>query len=246
MVLYNIPLFSYSSDMFVFLVHIAVAFLLSFCVGIERQWRRRSIGLRMSVLVSIASLMFTHASLSFFDADTSRVASQIVCGIGFLGAGIILKDENRNITGLNTAATMWCAAAIGMLCGLGLVIEAIIGTIFVLLSNIILRKVSYQLSLIEPTKDGYHHYSLKISCKIKNMTDVRNQLFEFGSKEHICIDDMDVVEKENDKCTVIVKVRIPRNKLNFIEHLMNAMTLNNNILSIGWKKEDIDAKESEI
>lgn len=243
----NITMISISTDICIFLVHIAIAFFLSFFVGLERQWRRRSIGLRMNVLVCIGSLMFTHASLCFLNSDVSRVASQIVCGIGFLGAGIIIKDENRNITGLNTAATVWCSAAIGLLCGIGLIIEAILGTIFVLLSNIFLRKISYQLSEIEPTKDGYHYYSLKIACKPKNMPVVRNELVEFSNKEHICIDTIDVIEKTMNKCTIIVKVKIPGNKLNFIEHLMNAMTLNDNIISIGWKKEDNnELKESEI
>ena len=242
-----IDMFSFSSDIYIFLVHIAIAFFLSFFIGLERQWRRRSIGLRMNVLVCIGSLMFTHASLSFFNSDLSRVASQIVCGIGFLGAGIIIKDDNNNITGLNTAATVWCSAAIGILCGIGLLTEAIIGTVFVLLSNVFLRKVSYNLSKIEPTKDGFHYYSLKLACNPKNMTSVRNNINEFCNKEHIVVTRMDVIEKTTNKCTIIVKVQIPNAKLNFMEHLMNAMTLNDDIISIGWKKEYLEEnKESEI
>src|SRR5574344_2885808 len=154
----TIQMIALTPNLIIFIVHIAIAFILSFVVGLERQWRRRSIGLRMNVLVCIGSLMFTHASLTFI-GDPGRVASQIVCGIGFLGAGIIIKDENKNITGLNTSATVWCAAAIGMLCAQGLILEAIIGTLFVLLSNIILRNIGYYLSEIQPSKDGYHHYS---------------------------------------------------------------------------------------
>lgn len=247
MVLANIEMLSFSSDICVFLVHIAIAFFLSFFIGFERQWRRRSIGLRMNVLVCIGSLMFTHASLNFMDADLSRVAAQIVCGIGFLGAGIIIKDENRNITGLNTAATVWCSAAIGILCGIGLLAEAIIGTVFVLLSNIFLRKISYQLSDIGAKTDGYHYYSLKIASKPKDMTIVRNDINEFCNKEHVSIDRIDVIEKTANKCTIIVKIKIPNARLNFMEHLMNAMTLNDHIISVGWKKEESEEiKESEI
>lgn len=246
MILSNITLLTLNQDLFVFIAHIAVSFFLSFFIGLERQWRRRSIGLRMNVLVCIGSLMFTHASLSFLDADLSRVASQIVCGIGFLGAGIIIKDNNNNITGLNTAATVWCSAAIGILCGIGLVAEAVIGTVFVLLSNIFLRKISYQLAEIEPTKEGYK-YSLKVACKPKNMKTVRNDINEFCNKEHVTIETMDVIEKSADKCTIIVNICIPSAKLNFMEHMMNAMTLNEDIISIGWKKEYIEEnKESEI
>ena len=243
----GIELFSYSSDMFIFMVHIAVAFFLSFFIGLERQWRRRSIGLRMNVLVCIGSLMFTHASMSFLNADLSRVASQIVCGIGFLGAGIIIKDDNNNITGLNTAATVWCSAAIGILCGIGLVFEAIIGTVFVLLSNIFLRKVSYSLSKIEQLEREYQKYSLKIASKPKDMAKVRNDINEFCNKEHVVVERMDVIEKTANKCTIIVLVQIPTTKLNFMEHMMNAMTLNDDIISIGWKKEFLEnEKESDI
>src|SRR5574344_2797395 len=157
MILDNIQLINYGPNLYIFLIHISIAFLLSFCVGLERQWRRRSIGLRMNVLVCIGSFMFTHASLCFTSGDPGRVASQIVCGIGFLGAGIILKDENRNITGINTAATMWCSAAIGVLCAKGLIIESVIGTGFVLISNIVLRNISYYLSTLEPAGNGSNY-----------------------------------------------------------------------------------------
>lgn len=245
MLLADIPMITISQDVFIFIVHVATAFFLSFFIGLERQWRRRSIGLRMNVLVCIGSLMFTHASLNFFASDLSRVASQIVCGIGFLGAGIIIKDEHNNITGLNTAATVWCSAAIGILCGIGLVVEAVVGTAFVLLSNVFLRKISYTLSEIEPVKDG-SKFSLKIACKPKNMTKVRNDVNEFCNKEHVVIERVDVIEKTINKCTIIVLVKLPYNKLNFMEHVMNAMTLNDDIISIGWKKEYLEEKESEI
>lgn len=247
MVLSNFVLVSYNSDILIFVVHIAVAFVLSFLVGLERQWRRRSIGLRMNVLVCIGSMMFTHASMAFISGDPGRVASQIVCGIGFLGAGIIIKDEHRNITGLNTAATVWCAAAIGMLCAQGLILEATIGTLFILLSNIILRNMAFLLSSIEPSKTGYHSYSLKIACKEEDMAEVRNELTEFGEAEHLCIDEINVVEKSKEKCTIIINIKVPVKKLDFIEHLMNAMTLNKYIMSLGWQKiEDKEIKESEI
>ena len=243
MVLSNLTLFDYSSDLYIFLVHIAVAFVLSFLVGIERQWRRRSIGLRMAVLVCLGSLMFTHASLSLVSGDVGRIASQIVSGIGFLGAGIIIQDDRKNITGLNTASTIWCSAAIGMLCAEGLLIEATVGTIFVLLCNVLLRDIALTISKIEPTKDGYHNYSIKVACKNKNMAKVRNDLVTFSESEHIFVENVEVVEKKDQECTIIVNVRVPYKKLDFIEHLMNNMTLNENIISLGWKK--LDEKDSD-
>lgn len=236
MILNNIVLINTKSDLNIFFVHILIAFILSFFIGSERQFRRRSIGLRMTVLVCIGSLIFTHASLTLINADVGRIAASVVSGIGFLGAGIIIQDEHKNITGLNTAATVWASAGIGMLCAMGLLFEAVIGTVFILISNISLRNVALKLSKIEPTKNGYNMYSIKVSCKTKNMTNVRNDLVNFAESEHICVDNVEVIEKKDSLCTIVVKVRIPYKKLDFIEHMMNTLTLNENIISLGWMK----------
>ena len=84
-----------------FLLRIIVTFALSFAIGLERQWRRRVIGLRTNVLVCLGAFLFVSFSFLTDAKDVSRIASQVVCGIGFLGAGLILKDKgNIKILGL--------------------------------------------------------------------------------------------------------------------------------------------------
>ena len=123
-----------------FTIGLTVCFLLSFVLGLERQYRKRSLGLRTMILVSIGSYMFV--SFSFL-VDVSRIASQVVAGIGFLGAGVIIKDNEKNrVRGLTTAATLWCDAGIGILCAGGFLKEAIISSLFVLFANIILRNLN--------------------------------------------------------------------------------------------------------
>ncbi len=155
MILSDFILVNYSSDAYVFLIHVFYAFILSFFVGLERQYRRKTIGLRMAVLVCIGSTMFTHASLSIPFGDAGRIAAGIVSGIGFLGAGLIIKDDSHNkVSGLNTASTIWCSASIGILCGLGYIIEALIGTAFVLVSNILLRRIDVKISNKDSDNNG--------------------------------------------------------------------------------------------
>ena len=120
-----------------FILYLIICFALSFLIGIERQYRRRVVGLRTTILVSLGAFLFVTFSFSVGATDLSRIASQVVTGIGFLGAGVILKDGQK-IRGLTTAATLWCDAAIGTLCAGGAIPEAIIGTILILFSNIIL------------------------------------------------------------------------------------------------------------
>ena len=142
-----------------FIVYLLICFFLSFFIGIERQYRHRSVGLRTTILVAIGSYLF--ASFSFllndYNIDLTRIASQIVTGIGFLGAGVILKDGIK-IRGLTTAATLWCTASIGVLCASGFILEAISGTTIILFSNVFLRyvnKIVNQKSRYEQTSEEF-------------------------------------------------------------------------------------------
>ena len=94
-------------------------------IGVERQYRQRNAGLRTNILVAVGAAAFTVLSYSMTtgSGDPSRVAAQIVSGIGFLGGGLILKD-GFTVRGLNTAATIWCSAACGTLSGVGAYCEA--------------------------------------------------------------------------------------------------------------------------
>lgn len=142
-----------------FIVYLLICFFLSFFIGIERQYRHRSVGLRTTILVAIGSYLFVNFSflLNGYNIDVTRIAAQIVTGIGFLGAGVILKDGVK-IRGLTTAATLWCTAAIGVLCASGFILEAISGTVIILFSNVFLRyvnKIVNQKSRYEQTKEEF-------------------------------------------------------------------------------------------
>ena len=102
-------------------------------VGMEREWRHKASGLRTNILICLGSSMFTILSAVLAGAGSpnrGQVASNIVQGIGFLGAGLILHTRNR-VLGLTSAATVWVVAAIGMACGAGLYVEALIATLIV-------------------------------------------------------------------------------------------------------------------
>jgi putative Mg2+ transporter-C (MgtC) family protein len=113
-------------DWKVFLLRVSIALVLGALIGAERQLRQRLTGLRTNALVSTGACLFvlmTQAVPGMAPADASRVAAYVVSGIGFLGGGVIMRD-GFNVRGLNTAATLWCTAAVGVLCSLGLMMEA--------------------------------------------------------------------------------------------------------------------------
>jgi putative Mg2+ transporter-C (MgtC) family protein len=129
-----------------FVLRLVVAFLLGAVLGLERQWRQRMAGLRTNTLVATGAALFVMLSvLTPGDSSPNRIAAQVVSGIGFLAGGVILR-EGLTVRGLNTAATLWCAAAIGSLSGTGLLIHAGIGTVAVLVANLILRPLGYRIN----------------------------------------------------------------------------------------------------
>ena len=108
---------------------LVVAGLLGGLIGLERELRGYPAGIRTIALVALGACLFTDVS-KLFDGDDGRVAAQIVTGIGFLGAGVIIR-EGYTVRGITTAATIWSAAAIGMAVALDLFIVAILGTLFI-------------------------------------------------------------------------------------------------------------------
>ncbi|MCE9506972.1 MAG: MgtC/SapB family protein [Alphaproteobacteria bacterium] len=126
-------------------LRLGIALLLGGMIGLERQWRSHYVGLRTNTLITIgsAALMIFGLMLPAGDpAGLGRIASQIITGVGFLCAGVIMH-EGVNIKGFNTAATLWCSVAVGMFAGTGLFIPAGILTIFIILVNLLMLPAVY-------------------------------------------------------------------------------------------------------
>ncbi|MFI6156806.1 MgtC/SapB family protein [Kitasatospora sp. NPDC051170] len=122
-----------------FLVRLATGVACGALIGVERQWRARMAGLRTNALVAAGATLFVLYSEAVGDAGSpTRVASYVVSGIGFLGGGVILRD-GAGVRGLNTAATLWCSAAVGVLAASGKLELAVLGTVAVLAVHLILR-----------------------------------------------------------------------------------------------------------
>ena len=114
-------------------------------IGFERQLRRHPAGLHTNALVALGSAAFVIAGVLVGDSSgPARVAGQVVTGVGFLCAGVIMH-QGATVRGINTAATVWCASAVGVLAGLGLVLWSAVVTVLVLLANVILHYVEHRL-----------------------------------------------------------------------------------------------------
>ena len=122
-------------------VSLLTAFILGGAIGLERQFRQRTAGLRTNVLVALGASIFVDIANRLYSHEGAvHVLAYVVSGIGFLGAGVMMREEG-NIRGLNTAATLWGSAAVGAAAGADLIFEAMIGTFFILMANTLLRPV---------------------------------------------------------------------------------------------------------
>lgn len=123
------------------LVSLAAAFILGGLIGLERQYRQRTAGLRTNVLVAVGAAVFVDMANRLNGHEGAvHVVAYVVSGIGFLGAGVIMREEG-NVRGLNTAATLWGSAAVGAAAGADLILEAVLATGFVLAANTLLRPI---------------------------------------------------------------------------------------------------------
>jgi putative Mg2+ transporter-C (MgtC) family protein len=122
-------------------VSLTSAFILGGLIGLERQYRQRTAGLRTNILVAIGAAIFVDAANRLTGHEGAvHVMAYVVSGIGFLGAGVIMREEG-NVRGINTAATLWASGAVGACAGADLILEACLATVFVLAANTLLRPV---------------------------------------------------------------------------------------------------------
>jgi putative Mg2+ transporter-C (MgtC) family protein len=128
------------------LVRLAVAAILGGAIGFEREEERKKAGMRTHMLVSMGAALFTLSAIEarMATADVSRVMQGIVAGIGFLGAGTILKlSEQREVRGLTTAASIWLTAAVGMGVGAGLLWPSVISALLALIILFVIHRIEF-------------------------------------------------------------------------------------------------------
>lgn len=167
--------------------HLLMALAIGAIIGAEREYRSKSAGLRTMIMVSLASCLFTILSIKIGVENPDRLAANILTGLGFLGAGVIFKDDNR-ISGITTATTIWMVAALGMAAGAGYEYLAFIGTILVLIVLIFLvyfqDKIEaihqsrnyrilcdYQQETLDKYEELFKQYNMKVLRGVQNKTE---------------------------------------------------------------------------
>jgi putative Mg2+ transporter-C (MgtC) family protein len=222
-----------------FTTRLATAFLLGAAIGTERQWRQRMAGLRTNMLVALGASMFIALAAKIGGEATGRVTSYVVSGIGFLGAGVIMKD-GTNVRGLNTAATLWCSAAVGALCGAAYFTEAAIGAAFIILTHVLMRPVGVRLSRLPIDKKmaTQFGYVLSICCKQEVENHLRVLLLQFtNSDDKLLLRSLKSTDNGDPAIAIITaEILASSNEDSTMEKVAGRLTIEQHVSEVSWSK----------
>jgi putative Mg2+ transporter-C (MgtC) family protein len=219
-----------------FAIRLCLALILGAFIGAERQWRQRMAGLRTNALVAAGAAMFVMLSALTDRADDSfRIAGQVVSGIGFLGAGVILRN-GLNITGLNTAATLWCSAAIGTLAGYGMYGSAITGAAVVLAANIGLRPIGKALNHGVGTTDADITYLFRIIARTDQEAHMRALLLHAIGGQPLLLKSLKSEDLEHtDKVAVHAILTSTGRQNSLLEQIVGRLSLEPGVSGVSWE-----------
>lgn len=190
-----------------FAIRLSCALFCGLLVGFERQWINRVAGIQTNVLVSAGACLFILGAyfVEYEGQSVSRIGAQIVSGIGFLGAGMIFRN-GFTTHGINTAATVWCSAAIGVLCGMGLIPYALIAALFLIFANTLFRKLDHLISQNRKWIDSriVKNFEVQVLCDKEKSKDIRAKVIS-----SVNIDDHKIFSvKTNMESKSLAKVKV--------------------------------------
>ncbi|SHJ24786.1 putative Mg2+ transporter-C (MgtC) family protein [Shimia gijangensis] len=220
-------------------INLALALLCGAIIGSERQVRQRMAGLRTNALVSIGAAGFVIFSALYpNEVSPTRVAAQVVTGIGFLGAGIIFR-HGFTIHGLNTAATLWCSAAVGLMAGAGAGLFALLMTATIVFVNLGLRPLVKWLK--RKTQAGQPlclEYRIRVTSKEKHEQKVRQILVHKLSLPGLSVIAMDV-QSEDHETGFDVLVSVEDNSDSILKAAIAPLMIEPSIQSVNWEMAEV-------
>jgi putative Mg2+ transporter-C (MgtC) family protein len=227
------------TDFLWFLLNVAVALLAGVALGLERQYRGHPAGLRTNALVCVGAALFVSLSALLNDANSpTRVASYIVSGIGFLGGGVILR-EGLTVRGMNTAATLWCSAAVGALSGSGFPLHALAGAAVVLGVHLGLRPLGHWVDeRRKASPDVEVSYRMRVVCDEKEQGVVRAILLRhIDSRPHMTIQGLSTQDGDQpDRVVVVADVFSLGRNDRAMEDVVRRLDVEPGVAAVSWEK----------
>jgi putative Mg2+ transporter-C (MgtC) family protein len=220
-------------------LNLIMALVLGGLIGFERQWRQRLAGLRTNTLVALGAAIYVVFAAQFTEETPTRVAAQVVTGIGFLGAGVIWK-EGANVRGLNTAATLWCSSAVGLLAGTGHWSLAILAAGLVVGINLILRPL---VNLVNrqalETAEIEISYVVNVTCRQTEEAQIRALLVQGFGLSDLRLRELESTDIEgSDRVVVTATLTSDKRREIALEYIVGRLSLEPNVTAARWRTEN--------
>jgi putative Mg2+ transporter-C (MgtC) family protein len=223
-----------------FASRLGAALLMGAVVGLERQWRQRMAGTRTTALVGAGAAAFVMCAFLAPESvrNETQIVSYVVTGVGFLGAGVIFKDAG-SVRGLNTAATIWCSAAIGAISGLGQPLYALILTAAVLATNLVLRPLTYRLYTAQaPSEEHETTYVLELICRPEDEAHMRALMLQAIARAPLTLISLRSEDIEGtNRLQVTARIRGLGRQQEALEQTVVRLSLEAGVSSVSWAVE---------
>ncbi len=217
-------------------LNLALALFCGALIGSERQVRQRMAGLRTNALVALGAASYVvFSSLYPNEVSPTRVAAQVVSGIGFLGAGIIFR-QGFTVHGLNTAATLWCSAAVGLMAGAGQPAFAILATALIVFVNLGLRPLVKWLK--RKTRAGVplsQDYEVQLSYTPEEEAGVRALALRALTQMGVVVTGMERRERSSDVAGLDILLTIEERSEVQMAQLLNPLMMDARISKVAWE-----------
>ncbi len=218
-------------------LRLATALLAGAAIGAERQWHQKMAGLRTNALVALGAGGFVAFSTAVGHDDPTRIAAQVVSGIGFLGAGIIMR-EGINVRGLNTAATLWCSAMAGTFAGGGYHVLSLGAAAFTVAINIAMRPLVVRLNRqVRGTVDESEaRYTISVTCRGSEEAHVRSLLLHALSQAGLGLRRIESEDLPDiAKVSVTAETAAGPRKDAALEQIVGRMSLEPFVTAVSWE-----------
>ncbi len=224
-----------------------IALVLGSLIGAERQWRQRAAGMRTNTLVCFGAAAFADLGATVGGPTTTNVIAYVISGVGFLGAGAIMKDGG-SIKGLNTAATLWCSAAVGACAGAGEMLDAVFVTALLIGINLALRPMSRYIdrramlySLRRESRTSI--YQISVVCPFNHESEVRAGLLTAIAERPLLLRHLRTEDiGDTDEALLRAEVQSETSGTSLLEEVTNQLRKDELVSKVEWTESSLEAE----
>ncbi|MFV0242315.1 MAG: MgtC/SapB family protein [Lacrimispora sphenoides] len=220
-----------------FVLRLGVSLVLGFIIGLERQFTGHPAGIRTNILICLGTCLFLQLPMVIgLDAEIARIESYIISGVGFLCSGVIFK-ESGNVKGLNTAATLWCSAAVGCFAATGKVYFAVMAALVLLAANVLFRPIANRIYPLANFLESDKSYAISVICEERNEGRLRAYLINVVKDKKMYLVSLDSNDLPNDKVEITAEYTcFYRNCIPIVEQITANCLRDEDKVSAKWEQ----------